>query len=235
MQARKVVENQLAKALEPVLQDLYLQLKQDIYELNAKAMGERALRAAALNWLAIANPSSANELCLSHYQKATNMTDKLAALEAANNNSLNCRDELMADFYQTWQHDGLVMDKWLALQGKWNSENCLANLNQVEQLTVFTLNNPNRARALISAFSAMNHEQFHALDGSGYSWLADKIKQLNAINPQVAARLVSPLTQWQRFAPTYGKLMKEQLKAIQAVANLSNDLAELIAKSLAQK
>ena len=232
LDAKDHVELQLAKALLPVMPALYQSCQQSHYELSAQAMGERALRSHCLYWIALANPEQGNELCLAQFNHATNMTDQLGALQAANAHSLSVRQQLMDAFYQNWQQDGLVMDKWLSLQGSWNNPGCLVNLKQTSELPVFTLNNPNRARSLISGFTAMNHRQFHAKDGSGYAWLASKIKQLNGINPQVAARLINPLTQWQRFTSSQGELMRAELEGIQTIDNLARDLEEIIGKSL---
>lgn len=232
--AREQIEAQLAQALLPVLPALYQALQQESYELNAVAMGERALRSCYLYWIAAGDKAQGSELAEAQYQAATNMTDRLAALQAANAHSLECREALMSDFYDTWNQDGLVMDKWLALQGSWDHDNCLEHLNAVTELPVFSLNNPNRTRSLLSGFAALNHRQFHALDGSGYRWLAEKIKALNGINPQIAARLITPLTQWKRYADCHAQPMRAELESIKAIANLSRDLQELIEKSLNQ-
>ena len=228
------VEQQLARALRDDVLKHYQQNEQADYLLSADAMGKRALRTSCLNWIAIAEPSLANDLCLKQYQDANNMTDTLAALQVANKHSLPVRQELMNDFYQAWHQDGLVMDKWLQLQGSWDHPDCMENLQRVLEDPVFSLKNPNRTRALLSGFYAMNPRQFHAKDGRGYGWLADKIEQLNGINPQVAARMISPLTQWQRFEKAQGDLMKAELKQLRDMPSLSPDLEESIDKSLNQ-
>ncbi|MBW8190273.1 aminopeptidase N [Neiella marina] len=223
---------QLADSLAGICTDLYESLRQADYQLNAQAAAKRALSATCLDWIAQSKPPVASELSLQLYNSSNNMTEQLNALKVANRHDLPIRQQLMDAFESRWSHDGLVMDKWLTLQGCWNSSVCTDNLAVVEQSQVFSLENPNRARSLISGFAAMNHRYFHAEDGRGYQWLADKIKKLNSINPQIAARLINPLTQWRRFEAPQGELMKQCLQGIYQLDNLSKDLQEIIGKSL---
>jgi aminopeptidase N len=124
-----------------------------------------------------------------------------------------------------------VLDKWFAIQAMGES---LDTLNKVKELLshpAFSFKNPNKVRAVIGAFSQANPRHFHALDGSGYEFLADMLIKLDAINPQVAARLATPFTRWRRYDSNRQALMHEQLKRL-SILPLSRDLSEIVAKSL---
>ena len=137
-------------------------------------------------------------LVQAQYERADNMTDLLAAMQAAKAAQLACLPALLADFEARWHKDGLVMDNWFRLQASSPAADCLSRVRQLLDHPAFSLNNPNRVRALIGSFSAANPVHFHAQDGSGYRFLGEILRQLNGINPQVAARMVTPLIQFQR-------------------------------------
>jgi aminopeptidase N len=101
------------------------------------------------------------------------------------------------------------------------------------QNPVFTLKNPNKVRALIGAFANANLVNFHAEDGSGYRFLADQIITLNRLNPQIASRLLTPLTRWKKYGPARQALMRAELERILASGELSSDVYEVVSKSLA--
>ncbi len=140
--------------------------------------------------------------------------------------------DVLQHFYQTWKKDSLVIDKWFSVQA---TASLPATLNQVEKLLnheAFNMTVPNRVRALIGAFTQANPVYFHESTGRGYRILADVVMKLNAINPQIAARLVSPLIQWKRFDASRQRLMKAQLEHIAALPNLSRDVYEIVNRGL---
>ncbi|GGA77678.1 aminopeptidase N [Neiella marina] len=232
LDALETIRQQVAPALHQTCTSLYSELQQSQYSLDAASIAKRSLSASCLSWIAEANGQQADQLCQSLYDSSDNMTEQLNALTIANRFDLPCRSSLMDQFEQRWQDDGLVMDKWLNLQGCWNSEQCFDNLKTVEAKPFFKLTNPNRARSLIAGFAAMNYRYFHAEDGSGYQWLSQKIQNLNSINPQIAARLINPLTQWRKFTAPQSIQMKACLEQIYQLKDLSKDLHEIVGKSL---
>ncbi|MEM6903941.1 MAG: aminopeptidase N C-terminal domain-containing protein, partial [Pseudomonadota bacterium] len=129
-------------------------------------------------------------------------------------------------------HDQLVVDKWFMIQGRSSHPDTLTRVRTLMDHPDFNLKNPNRLRSLIGAFAAGNPLHFHAVDGSGYQLLTDVIIELNTINPQTAARLLSPMRQWRRYEPTRQKLMSEQLSRILDQPDLSPDVFEVASKSL---
>ncbi|WP_029814655.1 aminopeptidase N C-terminal domain-containing protein, partial [Yersinia pestis] len=167
------------------------------------------------------------------YKKADNMTDSLAALAAAVAAQLPCRDELLAAFDVRWNHDGLVMDKWFALQATSPAANVLVQVRTLLKHPAFSLSNPNRTRSLIGSFASGNPAAFHAADGSGYQFLVEILSDLNTRNPQVAARLIEPLIRLKRYDAGRQALMRKALEQLKTLDNLSGDLYEKITKALA--
>jgi len=166
------------------------------------------------------------------YEKAENMTDSLGALLALNGEDSSLRTTLMSDYETKWCETPLVMDKWLSLQATCASDTCLQQLEALTKHQSFSFSNPNRVRSLIGAFAAANTVQFHKLDGSGYEFITDTIIMLNTLNPQVAARIITPLIQFKKFDQTRQSLMKASLKRILGLEDLSKDLYEKVSKAL---
>lgn len=224
------IRKQLAQALEDELTAIYHTLKQDHYNITHAAIGQRALRNICLSYLA--QIEGGNSLVQVQYDAANNMTDTMAAMSAANQAQLVCRDSLMDDFSQRWSHDGLVMDKWFMLQGSNPAQNALENISQVMSHSAFSLNNPNRTRSLLGAFFSQNPVHFHALDGSGYQFAGDILEKLNQLNPQVASRMIDPLLKYRLYDEARQKLMRQQLERLANLDHLAKDLYEKINKAL---
>jgi aminopeptidase N len=175
------------------------------------------------------------------YDAANNMTDRAAALSALLNagaaqqgGSPEARRAL-EDFYLRFAKEPLVIDKWFALQATQRGSAQRPVIDTVRKLMThpaFNLKNPNRARSLIFSFCAANPAQFHAADGSGYAFWAEQVLALDAINPQVAARLARSLELWRRFTPTLRDRMREALEQVAAGAK-SRDVREIVEKALA--
>jgi aminopeptidase N len=207
---------------------------QGAYSLDGKAIGDRALKILALGYLAKAGSSDA-EVCATiqaQYQHADNMTDRLAALRIGLSADMPGCDALLQGFYEQWQDDALVVDKWFSLQATDPSVETVARIAQLLKHAAFNMRNPNRVRAVIGAFANGNPVAFHAPDGSGYQLLAAQVAKLDAFNPQIAARLALALTRWQRFIPALGEQMRGALTQLRDGSELSKDLAEVVRKGL---
>ncbi len=207
------------------------------YRYSAHEAGRRSLRNICLSYLLA--PSLAGELepCLlqrgiSQYRQADNMTDAIAALGALVNADLATGAELLADFHAKWQHDPLVVDKWLILQAGCTLPGTLDRVKALTSHPSFTYKNPNKVRSLIATFCATNHVHFHAADGSGYQFLGDQICLLDQLNPQIASRMITPLTQWRRYDQSRQQLMRVQLELIGSQPNLSDDVKEIVEKTM---
>ncbi|HDR1156804.1 TPA: aminopeptidase N [Pasteurella multocida] len=220
----------IAESLKQTLLKVYNDIRLEVYRVNAEDIALRALRNLCVSYLAYTTVG--NNLVNKHYSYANNMTDTLAALSAATKAQLPCRDTLLADFESKWQHDGLVMDKWFALQATRPDDDVLLNVMKLMDHPSFNFNNPNRLRALVGSFANHNLKAFHAIDGSGYRFLTDILIRLNESNPQVASRLIEPLIRFSRYDGQRQTLMKRGLERLSEVENISRDLYEKIEKAL---
>jgi aminopeptidase N len=171
--------------------------------------------------------------CMSQFQQSDNMTDVLAALAAFSLSDCPQREQAIAQFYQRWQHDTLVLDKWFSLQAMSHLPDTLASVEKLMTHPAFDLKNPNKVRALIGAFCNGNQVRFHDSSGAGYTFLADRVIEIDPINPQVAARLMGAFSRWRKFDPERRQLMQSALERILGTGMLSKDVYEIASKTLA--
>ncbi|EJR0682446.1 aminopeptidase N [Vibrio parahaemolyticus] len=220
----------LSAALEDELSATYHTLKQAEYTIDHAAIGKRALRNQCLQFLA--HTDKGNTLVKAQYEAANNMTDTIAAMSAANSAQLECREELMADYSDKWKHDGLVMDKWFALQGTNPAEDALEKVKATMNHEAFSLKNPNRTRSLIGSFLAANPVRFHDKSGSGYQFAGEILRQLNDSNPQVASRMIDSLLKFRKYDEARQAMIRAELEKLKAMDNLAKDLFEKVTKAL---
>ncbi|MDI1353213.1 MAG: DUF3458 domain-containing protein, partial [bacterium] len=230
---RDYFRQQLGLRVYPTVADLYKKLWQrEDHSTNGLAYGRRKLRNTCLWFMMKANEAQSITFCQQQFAAAQTMTDQIASFALL----VNCSDpairtKAIEDFYKQWSDNELVMDKWFAIQA---SSELAQTLNQVEQLMnhpAFSIKNPNKVRSLIGAFCQANPRNFHAKDGSGYVFLRNMLVIIDDINPQIAARLATPFTRWQRYDEHSKGLMKEQLVHLEQL-ELSRDLREVVTKSL---
>jgi len=203
---------------------------EDTYSLTPPAVGRRSLGNFCLSLLQRLETSGVTELSLQQYRTATNMTDRLAAFSVLVDSGSNERLEVIEDFYQQWKSYPLLLDKWFSIRALSHRAETFSEVEALLQHDDFSLNNPNRVRALLGSFY-QNLAVFHRSDGAGYKLLVDHILLLDTRNPQVAARMAAPLIRWRRLEPQRRKLMEYQLRRLQQ-GELSNDLYEIVDKSL---
>lgn len=212
------------------LETLYNDLKLDKYTIAHEDIAKRTLRNCVLGYLSFSNKGC--ELVRNQYYNANNMTDTISALHAANEAKLTIRQELMQDFSDKWEHDGLVMDKWFLLQGINPDPSALRRIKAEMNHKAFSLSNPNRIRSLIGSFGSNNPKNFHALDGSGYTFIGGIITELNSKNPQIASRLIDPFLKFKKFDEKRQNLMRRELERLAELPDLAKDLYEKISKAL---
>ncbi len=194
--------------------------------------GARKLANLCLAYLMQSGSPAAIELCVEQYQRATTMTESMGALAPLASCDCPERRLLLADFYERWQGERLVVDKWFSLQATSSLPGTLDELRLLLEHPAFEVTNPNRFRSLVAAFSQRNQVRFHAAGGEGYAFLTDQLLRLIPVNPQVSARLLTPLTTWRRFEPGRRELMLQQLLRIRASKDLPRDVYEVVSKSL---
>lgn len=225
--------DELALQLADTFAELYHELSADEHDLSAHAMAVRAMQNRCLYYLARAKPDEYSAHVLQQATSGQNMTQQQAALEFAVHLNLAESTQALSAFEQQWQDNPLVLDKWFAAQASAARDATVERVTQLLEHEKFSLRNPNRVYALLATF-CRNSIAFHRADGAGYQLVLRIIKQLNTLNPQVAARLITPFLQWRRFDEQRQKLLQGCLIELQQMDNLASDLAEKVNSALAQ-
>lgn len=233
-QARECVLRHLAEHLRELFKELYQRYHRDESgRFDAGAIGRRRIKNTCLTYLAKLGDSEAQQWSLRQFDNAGNMTDQMAALTAMVHNPHPAQEDCLERFYRQWQHEALVVDKWFSTQACSPLPGTYEKVVKLLNHPAFDLHYPNRVRALVGAFSQSNPLHFHAENGQGYRFLADQIIALNALNPQVASRMLGALIAWRRHDEGRQKLMKAELERIVATEAISRDVYEVASKSLA--
>ncbi len=201
------------------------------YRLDPDAIASRRLKNVCLAYLLHLEKSEYFEHCKLQFTQAGNMTDQIACLQMVVHYRHDLRDQIVTQFYQQWKDTALVVDKWFSVLGSSGVENALDEIKPLFDHSAYTLANPNRARSLLGSTIA-NSTAFHQVDGAGYALAAQKILELDAINPQVAARLANPFVHWRKLVAQQGQLMKSEVENMLTSSEMSNDLNELLTTSL---
>ncbi|UFS72568.1 aminopeptidase N [Geomonas sp. RF6] len=231
-EARELVREVLGARLREEFLSLYRSCTPKApYAPDDGRFGERRLRRLCLAYLTAGGDTEGIELAMEQFEAADNMTDTMGALHSLVDCDCPQRNEALAQFYIKWREDRGVIDKWFRLQASSHLPGTLQEVNALLSHPDFDIRVPNRVRALVGAFS-QNQVRFHDRSGEGYRFLADQVLRLNEINPQIAARMVTPLTRWRRFDPGRQDLMKNELQRILVGPNLVRDVHELVVKSL---
>ena len=205
------------------------------YVVTPADMGRRRLKNIALAYLTTLNTSAMRTLAQNQFNRADNMTDSMGAMSALAALASRERERVLGAFEKRWQGDPLVMDAWFSIQATSPLPETLDTVKKLMQHELFQITNPNKVRALIGAFAHGNPVGFHRPDGSGYQFIADRVLELDPMNPQVASRLAKAFTRWKRYDKKRQKLMKQQLQRMRDQQGLSPDVFEIVDKSLADQ
>lgn len=231
-QAHSAIKHSLALSLY----DLWLENYHKNHHVNtdstAQSIAQRSFKNLCLDYLMTLHDNSVNALCIEQFETAQNMTDQIAALGQISHLDSTISTPLLNAFYTQWKEEALVIDKWFALQACSEKGGTLTDVKSLMEHPDFDIKTPNRVRSLIGMFASANPLNFNAVDGSGYSFIADNIIVLDVINPQVAARLANALSRWKKYDAKRQILIKEQLKRIQTHTPLSNNVLEIVTRSL---
>ena len=233
-QAREALLDTLAVHFLPKWHELNRQAaKQEnqSYEYSPEAAGWRTLRNVCRSFVLRADPAHIETVAEKYGEMAQNMTHEWGILSAVNGNESDTRNRLLAQFADKFSDDALVMDKYFALIGSSRRSDTLQQVQTALQHPKFSLENPNKARSLIGSFSR-NVPHFHAEDGSGYRFIADKVIEIDRFNPQVAARLVQAFNLCNKLELHRKNLVKQELQRIRAQEGLSKDVGEIVGKIL---
>jgi aminopeptidase N len=232
--ARRKLRTTIGERLGAALEDAYVRLNTPTpYRPDAEGAGRRALKNICLDLLAATGDSEAVARALSQYESADNMTDRLAALETLSSHDRPERARAFDDFYRRYADDPLVIDKWFTLQAVTPEPGTLERVRALTAHPAFSMTNPNRAASLIGAFAHANQPQFNRLDGAGYDFVADIVLALDARNPQVAARIMAAFRSWRTLEAQRRARAEATLRRMAAVPTLSRDVADIVARTLA--
>jgi aminopeptidase N len=232
--ARQDMRQSLAREREDEFRQLYrANLSNEAYRYDAESAGRRSLKNVCLSYLMELDNAELRGWCMSQFRQADNMTDVLAALACFTHSDCPERGQAIAEFHERWKHDTLVLDKWFSLQAMSQLPGTLASVEKLMEHPAFDRRNPNKVRSLIGAFCHGNQVRFHAASGAGYGFLADRVIEIDAINPQVAARLMGAFSRWRKFDQARQELMKTELERILGTGKLSKDVYEIASKTLA--
>ena len=194
-------------------------------------MSKRAMKNISLIGLAMTGKEEYLNECLERYRKANNMTDAIAAVRAVIDIDCQQRTDMLNEFYEKWKEEFLVVNKWITLQAMSNIEGNTDAVKALFEHPAYRIDNPNNNYALFRGF-AMSPVNFHAADGSGYSLYSTKLIELDKLNPQVAARISTVLTEWKKYNPERQELMKKEIQKIVDTPGLSTNTKEIMTKSL---
>ncbi|MFT7642405.1 MAG: aminopeptidase N, partial [Pirellulaceae bacterium] len=232
--ALEFVIREIASALQAEFATIYAALNTGApYSSDKESIDGRRLKNTALGYLTALEQTETNRLAAEQFAAADNMTDAQSALFCLVELDCSEKQEALDAFYEKWKNEPLVMDKWFSVQALSSREDTLQRVQELAKLADFTLENPNRVRALLGAFCRQNQVRFHQADGAGYEFITDKILELDRRNPQVAANLVACFNQWKSFDGDRQALMKTQLERIAATEAVSKDVGEIVGRSLA--
>ena len=232
--ARKTLRGEIGERLNAALSTLYERMTvHGGYSPDAAGAGRRALRNVTLDLMAASAKPEAIARAARQYQSADNMTDRMGALATLSLHDVPERASALADFYQRYSTNALIVDKWFSLQAMIPQPDALETVRGLTGHPAFSLSNPNRVRALIGAFSAGNPTQFNRADGAGYDFIADTVLTLDPKNPQLAARLATIFRTWRTLEGGRRSKAEAALKRIKSAPNLSRDLADIVERALA--
>ena len=199
--------------------------------------GRRSLRNAALAYWVRTGEAEAFATAAAHFDRADNMTDRQAAMQALVNSPAPQRERVLGDFARLFADEPLAMDKWLTVQALMHRQPgdppVLGRVRALLSHPAYSMRNPNRVRALVGGFVNGNLAEFHAGDASGYAFWVEQVLALDRLNPQTAARMARALDRWRKFTPERAQAMRDALESVRAHPDLSPDVHEIVAKALA--
>ncbi|CAM5405597.1 aminopeptidase N [Rhodanobacter lindaniclasticus] len=233
-QLRQLLQRQLAERLGvDALEQRYRRLaERTTVALDAPSQACRRLKRRVLELLEILAAERAQQLAATQYRDAPGMTDRLAALTVLARSQSDAGERALADYRQRYAGHALALDKWFAVQAQLPGRAALPRVMKLEKDTAFTLHNPNRVQSLLGTFVRGNPSGFHRADGAGYRLLTERLGELDALNPQVAARLATAFNGWQRLEPGRRALAQAAIAALAGRTGLSRNLAEIIGNVL---
>jgi aminopeptidase N len=229
--ARTTLRSAFGKSLREILEGLYERNKPaEPYSPDPQSIGRRALRHAALSLLAAGKSRFGIAKVKEQARTATNMTEAAGALAILSQLGGEAYEDALARFYRHWKDEALVLNKWFALQTSAPHPETLARIQELAKHPQFSLQNPNRVRAVYGAFAHGNQVRFNDASGKGYEIVADAVIEIDGFNPQIASRLLAAFESWRIFEPKRRAAAEAQLRRVLAKKDLSRDTFEIATK-----
>ncbi|MGB8867949.1 MAG: aminopeptidase N C-terminal domain-containing protein, partial [Rhodomicrobium sp.] len=229
--ARMTLRAAFGKSLRGTLEELYERSAvAEPYSPDAESAGRRALRQAALGLLALGNSRFGIAKVKEQAKNASNMTEAIGALAILSQLGGGAYEEALGRFHRRWKDEALVINKWFALQAGAPGREMLKRVPELAAHPLFSIQNPNRVRALYGAFAHGNQVRFNDSSGEGYELVANAVIEIDSFNPQIASRLLSAFESWRILEPQRKELAKAALKRVLAKKDLSRDAFEIASK-----
>ncbi len=229
--ARNFIKKELAAELAPLFNERFAELNDgQPHQKSAVSMSRRSFKNVCLSYLL--ETRAGESLAIAQLESSDNMTDTLAAIKGLVLMDSPMAGTALAEFESRWKEDSLVMDKWFIMQAIKPGDDTVNTVRALMKHPAFSIQNPNKVRSLIGVFAMLNPTGFHASDGSGYAFHADRVIELDKLNPQIAARMATAFNRWKRYDEGRKTLMKSELQRIAAVDNLSGDVSEIVNNAL---
>jgi aminopeptidase N len=234
--ARELVRSEISTRLRDQLLEIYKKnLSDKPYAATAEDIARRALKNVCLSYLTQTGDAEVIALAVKQFESADNMTDVSTAIRALVDcsaiDALQPKEKALKSFYEKWSHEPLVVDQWFSIQALCTLPGTLDKVESLLTHEAFDIKVPNRLRALVASFTR-NLVNFHDSSGRGYKFLADRVIELNSINPILASRILNPLTRWRKYDAARQALMRSELERILAIDDLSKDVFEIASKSV---
>ena len=228
-QARNTLAREIGVSLETEWREVYRQFhgKND-QGRTPKIFAERRFKNLAMHYLSLIDEG---RLAFEQFKAAKIMTDQQSALSALVHQINPRREDCLQDFYQQWKTDFLVMNKWFALQAQSTANDTFEKVVKLWSHADFNLKNPNRVYALLGQFGG-NLVRFHDPSKDCYTFMAERIIELDKLNPQVATRVAGCFNPWTKLIGEQKNKARLTLEKIIA-AGLSKNTYEIISKALA--
>lgn len=231
--ASEFISTKIAGQYSSELLEMYEDLKlSNNISIESKEVSQRALRNKALSLLSRDAGVDINKLAFEQYKTSKNMTVRMGALQVLTHQNSPEHTEAFNDFYKVFKDNTLTMDKWFQLQASSRRSDTLERIKELENDPAFNIKVPNKCYSLFWMFGRANSLRFHNESGSSYKYYADKVLQIDKINPSVAARIVSVFNQWKHFEPKRREAMKSELERIKSQSGLSKNTYEIVSKAL---
>jgi len=230
---REFLRQALGSQLERQLLGVYQRLRDARpWPPDGTGMAQRRLQNLCLAYLMAPDTPDARSLAMRQFEAADHMSDTIGALRALADSRGPEREQAMQRFHDRWQGDDLVLEKWLSLEATADQPDVITRVRELLVHPAFDRSNPNKVRALLGAFAGGNPIHFHDPSGAGYRLLAEQTRDLDPINPQMAAYLARSLSRWRRLDRHRSELMRGEIDGLAGLSGLSGELSEVLAKSL---